>query len=1008
MSKKRKGFRILAVLLVAVMWLSFTVAPCAQAETSDLSGLADKAANYLYNEFVREGAKNGDAYVGSYAAWVLTQAGVDVSAWMHDGTSLKDAVIDIIYQDIANPQASAKILAQDLLAAQVLGRQELAEQLLQVLINRDQSTGFDNNVFSDLPAYDLLGRANELLGVMNTVYARNYILSTQNMDTVNDSVYGSWGSSWDGIFYPDFMTTAQAVRALSYLDPQKNDPQIQAAVSLGLDWLKKQQKDDGSFAAGWDDPLTDTVEMVATLKVLGIDPASSKSSNGKSPVDYLTGNALNPDGSFGANKNAMDATWALWGYWLLGGRVQYQLFMEPTSASLSVGEKVYFKSMLNGSDVTQDAVWTVGEQSIASVASGLVTGLKAGTTVVSAAYNGLTGSAVLTVKSLVPPGGTSTYTVGIAVVGMDGELLYGPGYVTVSASNRWGMTALGALEATGLPYSMSEQWPDFIESVAGQAGSGMAGWCYVVNGNIPSVAAAKYNVRDEDRIIWYYSKSMDQSPPKWEDLVKQAASGTISASTATQQVADILSDLQRGKVVAGQAIAGINEVLGKLKETEVTKELQVKLEEAVKTLSQWVVKLPDQALSVRINEETASVKVDGDAVKDQVSTIKNAATLAEKLEKFGVAGTASLVTDKIVVELSADLAGKNAFTVDLPADAAQEVAAGNLKFTVKGGVVSLDLPPEALKTVIAAAPSVSRVEVSAEKLDEAKVSVFKEASVIGKKVLNLEINAVTPEGKKASPQAVFTKKITVTFSLDGVDLSRVDKSKLSVYRQKRDGSWEFVGGILNPDEKTYSFETDHLSLYALMEFEPPFKDIANHWARDTIELMAMRLIARGISEESFAPDQKLTRAQFAVLLVRALGLEEQNPQVGTFNDVSPDYWGYKAIEAASRAGLVAGTGAGRFEPEKAIKREEMAVILAAVLKQNGIDTGLTDTQTGEILKGYADSDQVSEWAKDKLAACISKGIINGRSATTIAPLGNATRAEAVVVLKKLLQLLGRL
>lgn len=113
--------------------------------------------------------------------------------------------------------------------------------------------------------------------------------------------------------------------------------------------------------------------------------------------------------------------------------------MEPTSASLSVGEKVYFKSMLNGSDVTQDAVWTVGEQSIASVAYGLVTGLKAGTTVVSAAYGGLTGSAVLTVKSPVPPGGTSTYTVEIAVVGMDGELLYGPGPVTISAGSRWGM-----------------------------------------------------------------------------------------------------------------------------------------------------------------------------------------------------------------------------------------------------------------------------------------------------------------------------------------------------------------------------------------------------------------------------------------------------------------------------------------------------------------------------------------------------------------------------------------
>lgn len=599
-------------------------------------------------------------------------------------------------------------------------------------------------------------------------------------------------------------------------------------------------------------------------------------------------------------------------------------------------------------------------------------------------------------------------SVQLAIVGRNGELIFGPSTVNISKDSPHGYTPLGALDASGVDYNLSAKFEGFVEAICGQANEGMSGWLFVVNNTVPSVGADQYTLKDGDRIIWYYSKDINEPPPKWDDLVKQAASGTISASTATQQVADILSDLQRGKVVAGQAIAGINEVLGKLKETEVTKELQDKLEEAVKTLSQWVVNLPDKALSVRTDGETASVKIDGDAVKDQVSTIKNAAALAEKLEKFGVTGTASLVTDKIVVELPADLAGKNAFTVDLPADAAQEVAAGNLKFTVKGGVVFLDLPPEALKTVIAAAPNVSQVEVSVEKLDESKVSVFKEASVIGNKALNLEINAVTPEGKRASPQAVFTKKITVTFSLDGVDLSRVDKSKLSVYRQKQDGSWEFVGGRLSPDEKSFSFETDHLSLYALLEFKNKFKDIKDHWARETIELMAMRLIARGISEDSFAPDQKLSRAQFAAFLVRALNVEEETPQVRTFSDVPPDHWGYRAIEAAFREGLVAGTGAGRFEPERAIKREEMAAILAAVLKRNGIATTLTDTERDEVLKGYGDSDRISEWAKEGLAVCVSKGIIKGRAEAALVPLGSATRAEAVVVLENLLRLLGKL
>ncbi|AFV10574.1 amylopullulanase AmyB [Thermacetogenium phaeum DSM 12270] len=1019
MSTRRKGFRVLALLLIAVMSFSFAAlppaVPFAHAGSSDLSGLADRAANYLYNEFVREGAKNGDSSVGSYAVWTLTQAGVDVSAWLHDGTSLKDAVIEIITQDIADPEVSVKVLAQDLLAAQALERQDLAEELLEVLKNREQSTGgFDYNVYSDMPAYDLLGRSGKL-DAMNTDYARNYILSTQNKvyasipEAVYESVYGSWGMSWDGVFYPDFITTAQAIRALSYLDPLKEDPEIRAAVDLGLQWLKKQQKEDGSFAVSdWEDPLINTVEMVATLEVLEIDPSSLTSNTGKSPVDYLIGNALNPDGSFGTSKNAMDATWALWGYWLLGGRVQNQLFMEPTSASLSVGEKVYFKSMLNGSDVTQDAVWTVGEQSIASVAYGLVTGLKAGTTVVSAAYGGLTGSAVLTVKSPVPPGGTSTYTVEIAVVGMDGELLYGPGPVTISAGSRWGMTALGALDATDLPYSMSDQWPDFIESIAGQAGSGMAGWCYVVNGNIPSVAAAKYDVRDGDRIIWYYSKDINEPPPKWDDLVKRAASGTVSPSAAVEEIADLLTDLEKSKLTPGEVITGIGDLLDQLGAAEATEELKSKLAEAVNALSLRLAKIPDEALSVRTDGATAKVEVDGDAIKNQVSAVKSAVTLAEKLEQIGVNEVGNLALEQIVVKLPTELASQKGFTVELPAEAGEELVSANLGLAVEGPEVSLSLPPEVLKKACDTAPNLAGLELAVARREPSKLNPFKGASVVGNVAFDLEANTITAEGKKESLKGSFSKKVTVTLSLEGIDLGGIDRGRLAVYRQKGDGSWEFVGGSLSADEKSYSFETDHLSVYSLMEFQNPFKDVTSHWARETIELMAMRLIARGISEDSFAPDQKLSRAQFAAFLVRALDVEEETPQVRTFSDVPPDHWGYRAIEAAFREGLVAGTGAGRFEPERAIKREEMAVILAAVLKRNGIATALTDTQRDEVLKGYGDSDRISEWAKEGLAVCVSKGIIKGRAEAALAPLGSATRAEAVVVLENLLRLLGKL
>ncbi|MFZ5634067.1 MAG: DUF4430 domain-containing protein [Bacillota bacterium] len=113
--------------------------------------------------------------------------------------------------------------------------------------------------------------------------------------------------------------------------------------------------------------------------------------------------------------------------------------------------------------------------------------------------------------------------VGIAVVGMDGELLYGPGNVTVTKKNMGEVTALGALDATGLPYTMSTRWSGFVEAVAGQRNKGQAGWMYKVNGEIPLVAADQKTVKAGDKVIWWYSKSMGDPAPNWDVLIKRGA-----------------------------------------------------------------------------------------------------------------------------------------------------------------------------------------------------------------------------------------------------------------------------------------------------------------------------------------------------------------------------------------------------------------------------------------------------------------------------------------------------
>jgi hypothetical protein len=115
---------------------------------------------------------------------------------------------------------------------------------------------------------------------------------------------------------------------------------------------------------------------------------------------------------------------------------------------------------------------------------------------------------------------------GLAVVGMNGELLYGPAYVNVAENNKWGLTALGALDAAGLSYHTSSwDWGVMVDAICGQANSGMAGWMYAVNGEMPMCGPEKYLIKTGDKVIWYYSKSMDQQPPEWDDLAGRTSSG---------------------------------------------------------------------------------------------------------------------------------------------------------------------------------------------------------------------------------------------------------------------------------------------------------------------------------------------------------------------------------------------------------------------------------------------------------------------------------------------------
>ncbi|MDD4802134.1 MAG: DUF4430 domain-containing protein [Syntrophomonas sp.] len=100
----------------------------------------------------------------------------------------------------------------------------------------------------------------------------------------------------------------------------------------------------------------------------------------------------------------------------------------------------------------------------------------------------------------------------IKVVGINGEVLLEPAKVQISKNQD--TTVFDALAASGVPFEVSRRWPGMVESIAGLANKGQSGWMYQVNGETPLMAADKKTIASGDRIIWWYSQSVNSPPPK--------------------------------------------------------------------------------------------------------------------------------------------------------------------------------------------------------------------------------------------------------------------------------------------------------------------------------------------------------------------------------------------------------------------------------------------------------------------------------------------------------------
>ncbi len=163
------------------------------------------------------------------------------------------------------------------------------------------------------------------------------------------------------------------------------------------------------------------------------------------------------------------------------------------------------------------------------------------------------------------------------------------------------------------------------------------------------------------------------------------------------------------------------------------------------------------------------------------------------------------------------------------------------------------------------------------------------------------------------------------------------------------------------------------------------------WAAEAIREVESRGIVNDASTTSFAPERNITRGELAYFLIRTLGLTAEATE--SFADVEADAFYAKELAVGKALGILNGVGDNKYNPEAEISRQDLMTIIARGMQLSG---------AGADLSVFSDNAQIADYAKDAVGAMVLSGLVKGNADGTMNPLGNTTRAEAAVIMQRIL------
>jgi len=378
-----------------------------------------------------------------------------------------------------------------------------------------------------------------------------------------------------------------------------------------------------------------------------------------------------------------------------------------------------------------------------------------------------------------------------------------------------------------------------------------------------------------------------------------------------------------------------------------------------------------------------------DPITGRATTKITAADLKAALEaaKPSVKGVRTV---SIEVE---ELAGQTAYEIFIPA---ANVSTNTMtsRLEVLTGIGKVVLPSNMLRA--ADLNGEEMVGLTIALADTSKLDAAIRAQLGNRPVIELTLRAGNQVVAWNNPESPVT--VSIPYKPSAAELT--SQEHITIWYIDGQGNLVSVpSGRYDNQTGMVTFTTTHFSQFAVAYVNKTFADISQFkWAQQAIEVMASKGVILGTSNTTFAPQEKVRRADFIVLLVRALSLTASVD--GNFADVKSSAYYADAIAIAKKLGIVQGIGNNQFAPETNITRQEMMTLAARALSVAEINV---KAGSQADLAKFKDSSKIASFAVESVATLVKNGIVTGDGAN-VNPRGNATRAETAMIIYKLYNL----